>query len=111
MIGYPAGVILRRSLLWDGHRTGIECPNRQQDSSVKPTDIPRVQAYLRKLFANKEIHIDTPKKAGATVEVRVGDEFIGTLHRDDDEGEVSFAFQMVILEDDLPPAASPAPKR
>ena len=78
---------------------------------MKTTDIPRVQAYLRKLFANKDIHIDTPKKAGATVEVRVGDEFIGTLHRDEDEGEVSFAFQMVILEEDLPPAASLAPKR
>lgn len=71
---------------------------------MKPTDIARVQAYLCKLFANERIHIDTPKKAGATVEVRVADEFIGTLHRDDDDGEVSFAFQMVILEEDLPPA-------
>ena len=71
---------------------------------MKPTDIARVQAYLRKLFANERIHIDAPKKVGATVEVRVGDEFIGTLHRDDEDGEVSFAFQMMILEEDLPPA-------
>ena len=41
----------------------------------------------------------------------MGDEFIGTLHRDEEEGEISFAFQMVILEEDLPPAASLAPKR
>ena len=72
---------------------------------MKTTDIPRVQAYLRKLFANERLHLDTPKKAGATVEVRVGDEFIGTLHRDEDEGEVSFAFQMVILDEDLPAVA------
>ncbi len=71
---------------------------------MKPTDIARVQTYLRKLFANERIHIDTPKKTGATVEVRVRDEFIGTLHRDDEDGEVSFAFQMMILEEDLPPA-------
>ncbi|MCX7383826.1 MAG: DUF3126 family protein [Alphaproteobacteria bacterium] len=71
---------------------------------MKPTDIARVQTYLRKLFANERIHIDAPKKTGATVEVRVGDEFIGTLHRDDEDGEVSFAFQMMILEEDLPAA-------
>ena len=70
---------------------------------MKTTDIPRVQTYLRKLFANDSIHIVAPRKAGATVEVRVGDEFVGTLHRDEDEGEVSFAFQMVILDEDLPP--------
>ncbi len=76
---------------------------------MKSTDIPRVQTYLRKLFANDRIHIDAPKKTGASVEVRVDDEFIGTLHRDEDEGEISFAFQMVILDEDLPVAAA-APK-
>ena len=74
---------------------------------MKPNDIPRVQAYLRSLFNNDNIYIDAPKKAGATVEVRVRDEFIGTLHREDDEGEVSFAFQMVILDEDLPGIAKP----
>ena len=69
---------------------------------MKPTDITRVQAYLRKLLANEHIHIVAPKKTGASVEVLVGDEFVGTLHRDDEDGEVAFAFQMMILEDDLP---------
>lgn len=72
---------------------------------MKPTDIPRVQAYLRKLFGNERIHIDTPKKAGATIEMRIGDEFVGTVHRDEEDGEVSFSLQMVILEEDLPPVA------
>lgn len=71
---------------------------------MKPTDIARVQAYLRKLFGNERIHIDTPKKAGATVEIRIGDEFIGTLHRDEEDGEISYSLQMVILDEDLPPA-------
>ena len=74
---------------------------------MKPTDIPRVQAYLRKLFGNERIHVDTPKKPGATVEMRVGDEFVGTLHRDEEDGEVSFSLQMVILDEDLPPAPKP----
>ncbi len=71
---------------------------------MKTTDIARVQAYLRKLFGNDRIHVDAPKKAGATVEFRIGDEFVGTLHRDEDDGEVSFSLQMVILEEDLPAA-------
>jgi hypothetical protein len=36
------------------------------------------------------------------VEVYLGDEFIGTLFRDEDEGEVSYAFSMAILDFDLP---------
>jgi len=43
-----------------------------------------------------------PEKPGQPVEVRVGPEFIGVLHRDDDEGEVSYSMMMSILEEDLP---------
>jgi len=38
------------------------------------------------------------------VEVFLGDEFIGTMFRDEDEGEVSYDFNMAILEFDLPSA-------
>ena len=69
-------------------------------------EIARVQDYLRQLFANDRIVIDPPAKPRAPVEVRIGEEFIGVLHRDDEDGEVSYALQMVILAEDLP-AASP----
>jgi hypothetical protein len=59
------------------------------------------------LFGNDRIHVDAPKKSRGTVEVRVGDEFVGTLHRDEDDGEVSFALNMVILDEDLPPPPKP----
>lgn len=36
--------------------------------------------------------------------MRVGDEFVGVVHRDEDEGEVSYSLNLVILEEDLPPA-------
>jgi hypothetical protein len=71
---------------------------------MTPNEIVRVQAYLRKLFANNRIAIDQPAKRGAPVEVMVGDEFIGTLHRDEEEGEVSYALTITILQEDLPPA-------
>ncbi len=74
---------------------------------MTPTDIARVQAYLRATLANDRLHIDPPTRKGASVEVRVGTDFIGTLHRDDEEGEVSFILTMAILEEDLPQVASP----
>ena len=69
-------------------------------------EIARVQSYLRRIFANNGIEIDMPEKIGQPVEVRVGSEHIGVLHRDDDEGEVSYFFEMPILEEDLPPDIS-----
>ena len=77
---------------------------------MKETDIARVQAYLRATLGNDRIYIDIPKKKGASVEVRVGDDFIGTLHRDDDDGEVSFALTISILEEDLPKVAQVRPR-
>lgn len=69
---------------------------------MKPTDIARVEAYLRTILASDRIHIDAPKNRGASVEVRAGREFLGTLHRDDEDGEVSFSLHIMILEDELP---------
>jgi hypothetical protein len=31
-----------------------------------------------------------------------GDEFLSTLHRDEEDGEVSFSLHITILEEDLP---------
>lgn len=70
---------------------------------MTPTDIARVQTYLRRLLGSDRIKIIPPAKAGLSVEVAVEDEVIGTLHRDTDEGEVSYALQIIILDDDLPP--------
>jgi hypothetical protein len=70
---------------------------------MKPSDIARVQAYLRQTLASDLIRIETPKNRGASVEVRAGEEFLGTLHRDDEDGEVSFSLHITILDEDLPP--------
>lgn len=68
-------------------------------------EIARVQSYLRRTFANERIAISPPMRPGAPVEVSIAGEFIGVLHRDDDEGEISFALSISILEEDLPPVA------
>jgi hypothetical protein len=72
---------------------------------MTPNEIARVQDYLRRQFTNNDIAVDAPKRAGGPIEVSVAGEFIGVLYRDDDEGEVSYALQISILEEDLPPAS------
>ena len=69
---------------------------------MKPTDIARVEAYLRTTLGSDRINIAAPKSRSASVEVRAGQEFLGTLHRDEEDGEVSFSLHITILEDDLP---------
>jgi hypothetical protein len=72
---------------------------------MNESDVARVQAYLRTLLGTERITLSAPKKRGASVEVRVGEEFLGTVHRDEEEGEVSFSLHITILEEDLPTAA------
>jgi hypothetical protein len=72
---------------------------------MTPPEIARVEAYLRATFGNAKIRIEPGKKRGAPVEVSIGGEFIGVLHRDEDEGEVSYSLNISILEEDLPTLA------
>ena len=69
-------------------------------------EITRVQEYLRIVFSNDRIRILQPRRPNDPIEVNLGDEFIGVLYRDDEEGDVSYTLNMSILEEDLPPAAS-----
>ena len=70
---------------------------------MTPTEIARVQTYLRRTLGNDRIAVEVPKRKGATVEVTVDKDFLGTLHRDDEEGEVSYSLHITILDEDLPP--------
>jgi hypothetical protein len=71
---------------------------------MTPTEITRVETYLRRVLGNTKIEIPVPKRKGASVEVQIDNEFLGTVHRDDEDGEVSYALHITILEEDLPPA-------
>ncbi|WP_298373910.1 DUF3126 family protein [Azospirillum sp.] len=77
-------------------------PAKPTVAKMTDTEVARVQAYLRKTLGNAKIVIEPPAKAGQSAEVSIDGEFIGTLHRDVDEGEVSYDLHMSILEEDLP---------
>ena len=65
-------------------------------------EILRLQTYLREKFGNDAIHLLEQSRKDNSVEVNLGEEFIGIIYRDDEDGDVSYAFQMAILDIDLP---------
>lgn len=69
---------------------------------MNATEIARLQQYLRQKFDNNLLSLRKRGDADDSVEVLLGEEFIGVVYRDDDEGEVSYPFHMSILEMDLP---------
>ena len=68
---------------------------------MKKAEISKLEAYLRRTFGNDNIHVKARTKKDDSAEVLIGDEFIGVLFRDEDEGELSWNFSMAILELDV----------
>ncbi|HUJ47765.1 MAG TPA: DUF3126 family protein [Rhizomicrobium sp.] len=68
------------------------------------SEIWRLEKYLRNLFRLDTITIEERTNQADSVEVHVAGEFIGIIFRDEEDGDISYAFQMAILEMDLPPA-------
>jgi hypothetical protein len=68
---------------------------------MTPQELTQLQTYLRKTFQTETIEVRARPKKKDSAEVYIGDEFIGVLYRDDEDGEVSYQFQMAILELDL----------
>ncbi|MGF1454413.1 MAG: DUF3126 family protein [Alphaproteobacteria bacterium] len=64
-------------------------------------EIATVQDYLRRKFRLDTISIEARPKKDDSAEVLIGDEFIGVIFKDDEDGEVSYQFQMAILDVDL----------
>lgn len=73
----------------------------EETPAVNPQEMVKVQNYLRKVFGAKTLSVRARPKIKDSAEVYVGDEFVGTLTRDDDDGELCYQFQMAILELDL----------
>jgi hypothetical protein len=64
-------------------------------------EVKKLDAYLKKLFANARIRVVPRPKKDDSAEVYIGEEFIGILFVDDEDEDRSYNFQMAILETDL----------
>lgn len=68
---------------------------------MKTEEVKKIETYLRKVFGSSSISIQARPRKDDSAEVYIGDEFIGIIFKDDEDGEVSYNFTMAILEIDL----------
>ena len=64
-------------------------------------EIRKIESYLKRLFGNARMRVVPRPKKEDSAEVYIGEEFIGVLFVDDEDGERSYNFQMAILGTDL----------
>lgn len=65
------------------------------------TEILKLERYLRTTFRLDTIEVRQRPHKDDSAEVYIGDEFVGVLFRDDEDDELSYSFQMAILDYDL----------
>jgi hypothetical protein len=64
-------------------------------------DIPRLEKYLRKLFRTEALRIVPNARKADMAEVFIGEDYLAPLYREDEDGDVSYQLQLVILDLDL----------
>jgi hypothetical protein len=68
---------------------------------VNKTELAKIERFMRRTFSNHSIRVQARPKKTDSAEVYVGEEFVGVVYLDDEEGDRSFNFQMAILAEDL----------
>ena len=69
------------------------------DPSIQP--VPTLNAYLRRKFDNENIRVVTRPKKTDSLEVYIGEEFLGVLFLEVEKGRKSYIFELPILDVDL----------
>ena len=64
-------------------------------------EIQKLETYFRKRFNMPSLEVKQRPQKNDSAEVYIGDEFIGVLYRDDEDGDLSYNFTMAILDIDL----------
>jgi hypothetical protein len=68
---------------------------------VDVREVRKLDTYLKRLFGNARIRVVPRAKKEDSAEVYIGEEFIGVISVDDEDGERSYDFNMAILGIDL----------
>ena len=64
-------------------------------------ELARLQRYLRKTFGATNLEVKAQPKKNDMAEIFINGDFIATLYRIEEDGEVEYQVQMAILEMDL----------
>jgi hypothetical protein len=69
------------------------------EKNVKPDEIKKLDAFFKRTFRNPEMQVKARPRKTDSAEVYVGDEFLGLVFKDEDDGDYNFS--MAILDIDL----------
>ncbi|MCB1446622.1 MAG: DUF3126 family protein [Rhizobiaceae bacterium] len=67
---------------------------------MKPEELKKLDAYFKRTL-NPEIAVKARPRKNDSAEVYLGEEFLGVIYRDDEDGDLSYNFSMAILDVDL----------
>lgn len=70
------------------------------ENVVKPDEIRKLDAYFKRTF-NPQMMVKARPRKDDSAEVYLGEEFLGVVFRDDEDGDLSYNFSMAILDVDL----------
>ena len=68
---------------------------------MKPDEIAKLTKFLRATFELPAISVKKRPQKDDSAEVYIGEEFVGVIFRDEEDGELSYNFSMAILDFDL----------
>ncbi|MGE3875214.1 MAG: DUF3126 family protein [Parvibaculaceae bacterium] len=68
---------------------------------MNPDEIKKLTRFFRTKFQLASIEVRKRPQKSDSAELYIGDEFIGVIFRDDEDGELSYNFNMAILDFDL----------
>lgn len=69
--------------------------------AVTREELASVETYMRKVFGAPSLQVRARQRAADAAEVYIGDEFLGVVSKDTEDGETCFQFTMTILDIDL----------
>jgi len=70
-------------------------------SEFKPEELAALQNYLQNKFQNNGFALKMRDKVSDSVEVLLNGEFLGVIYKDEEEDDLSYDFNMSILEFDV----------
>jgi hypothetical protein len=68
---------------------------------LNPEEIQKLTRFLRTKFELSRLEVRRRPQKDDSAEVYIGDEFIGVIFKDEEDGELSYNFSMAILDFDL----------
>ena len=68
---------------------------------MNPEELAKLTKFFRKTFDSQTIAVRKRPQKNDSCEVYIGDEFIGVISKDEEDGELSYHFSMAILDIDL----------